>query len=535
MRIFLFCLCLFFALPSFAQESSLLHINKSFYATGEVVWFNYFLPDRFAEQTAIVEVIISDRAGDAVDRFYLRNEESATINGYYKIPFTLDSDWYRLSVLSTGTQSNTLADVVFPIYNDLAPLPDNADQTTDLAVNDLSAGTMSVSISLEKDSYAPRDLVRGSIQVRDQNGNPVATTLSLSVQDAQLAKNTLFDIGKVPTTLADKVLVEGTLLDNDGQPMRAGVLGMYAGLENRIYYTSANEKGRFAFDPPLFYDNYPVQFIGYQFEHTEITIDLDERKMPPISAQLSYPKSVRDYLALSRQRKKVFQIYNSLETQLVPEKVKIDVQDLETDLSYIISEYESFEFMHDFFGELITPLKFIYQKDSTYIAELYNPTGRTSSNTKLSGTPLFIVDGKLTRDADFVARMDMDYVEKVELMYRTDNLRKKFSAIGRSGVIKITTNLKDVPVPKGETDDVFTLPGLQRPAPFPTFDANAQQPIFLPQLYWNPTITTDANGKAEFSFYQSDDISQFVIHAIGQSENGEYGQGEIQYGVKVGN
>jgi hypothetical protein len=533
MRIYLLFFCLMSAFLSTAQESSLLHVNKSFYTTGEVVWFNYFLPDQFAEQTAIVEAVLSDRAGDIVDRFYLKNNKTASVNGYYKIPFTLDSGWYRLSMLSTGDQAMVLANVTFPIYNDLSALPEEANLTTNMAVKDLAAGTMTVSIELEQSSYSPRDLVRGTLQVRDQNGNPVATNLSLSVQDAKLTKNTLFDIGKAPTTLADRIVVEGTLLNPQGQPMRASVLGMYAGLENRIYYSSADDAGRFDFDPPVFYDNYPVQFVGYQFEHTEITIDLDERKMPAISATLTYPKAVQNYLALSRQRKKVFQIYNSLETQLKPEKVDIDVQELNTDMSYDIDEYESFEFVHDFFGELITPLKFIYQKDSTYIAELYNPTGRTSSNTKLSGAPLFIIDGKLTRDANFVARMDMDYIETIELMYRTDNLRSKFNAIGRSGVIKITTNLKDVPISEGERDDVFILPGLQRTAAFPTFDASTQQPIFLPHLYWNPEITTNKSGKAEFSFYQSDDISSFVIHAIGKGKNGQYGQGSVQYTVNA--
>ncbi|MEL6945706.1 MAG: hypothetical protein AAFO82_23875, partial [Bacteroidota bacterium] len=302
--------------------------------------------------------------------------------------------------------------------------------------------------------------------------------------------------------------------------------------------TIKNTEGRFAFKPPVFNGKRPIQFIGYQFEHMEVGIRMDERKMLPIERELTYTEAVKDYMNLSRQRKKIFQIYKSLENQIEPEKIQLDIQDLNPGFTYVIDEYESFDFMYSFFGELITPLKFIMQPDSSYKATLYNPTGRASANTQLSGDPVFIIDGKLTRDADFVARMDMDYIETVELMYKSDNLRDKFSAIGRSGVVKLTTNLKNVPIAEKDADDIFTISGVQPKTEFPIFRANdipSNQPFFRPQLYWNANITTDANGEANFAFDQSDDVSTFVIRVIGQGSNGEFGQTSKEYEVKVGN
>ncbi|MEM9847015.1 MAG: hypothetical protein AAF847_03935, partial [Bacteroidota bacterium] len=288
--------------------------------------------------------------------------------------------------------------------------------------------------------------------------------------------------------------------------------------------------------PPPFYGVRPVQFIGYQFEHMEIGVDVDQRQLPPIEQPLIYTEAVKSYLALSQQRKKIFQLYQSLENKIEPDKIDLDILNLEPSTTFIIDEYESFEFMHSFFGELLTPLKFILQKDSTYIATMSNPTGRLSANTTLSGTPLFIIDGKLTRDADFVARLDMDYIQKVELMFKPDNLRKKFKAIGRSGVVKITTNLRDIPMAEKDAADLFTISGLQPNAEFPVFDANtvdSKQPFFRPQLYWNPTLKSDKNGKAKLSFYQSDDISSFVVRVVVQGENGAYGYAEQMYVVRV--
>lgn len=531
MRYILFSLFLLATIQISAQTASLLQLNKDFYVSGEVIWFNYYLPNTFQDKTAVVKAVVSDKFGDEVTHFYLKSEGETFVEGYYKIPFNLSTNWYRLSMVSTADQRETIATIVFPVYNDLEG--EKTATTNNLQERNLLPTDLTVEVQLERTRYTPRDLVQGEITIRDQNGQAVEGNVSISVQDAQLIKNQSVTLGKSPQSLAEQLTVEGTLLDENGTPMKASVLAMYSGLEERVFYSTANTEGRFNFKPPFFYGDYPVQFIGYQYEHEEVNIVLDKHKMPPITTVILYSKHVKDYLALSQQRKKIFQLYNSLETKLEPESATLNIQDLKMDFTYAIEEYESFEFMKDFFGELITPLKFILQKDSTYTATLSDPTGRSFENTKLSGKPLFIIDGKATRDANFVAKMDMDYIEEVQLMYEVKKLREKFSAIGRSGVVKIKTNLKNVSIPKSDMEDVFTLKGLQPKAKFPTFEPNAPQPIFLPQLYWQPNIKTDENGKATFSFYQSDDISTFKITVMSQGKNGQFGSGEQAYEVRM--
>ncbi|MEM8523021.1 MAG: hypothetical protein AAGG68_00185 [Bacteroidota bacterium] len=531
-----------FLANSIAQSgNTLLHLDKSFYVTGEVVWYKFYLPSELKGQKKIVEVLVSDKTGDIIEQYFLQSEGNSFVEGYYKIPFNIEAGWYRISILPTGDSKALLSSVTFPVYNDLSPMQDiqvaatlPTDPSTSGQLNDLS-----IEVQLNKATYAPRDQVQATLMVKDQNGKAVKNAnLSVSVSDANLITQNLLVKGAVTTDIGNEITVEGTLIDENSEAMRASVLGMYSSLEDRIFYSSADNKGRFAFTPPIFSGKRPIQFVGYQFEHMEVGIQMDERKMLPIERPLTYTEAVKDYMALSRQRKKIFQIYKSLENQIEPEKVKLDVQDLNPGFTYVIDEYESFDFMYSFFGELITPLKFFLQPDSTYKATLYNPTGRASANTQLSGDPLFIIDGKLTRDADFVARMDMDYIERVELMYKSENLREKFSAIGRSGVVKMTTNLKDVPMAEKDAEDIFTISGVQSKAAFPTFQANdipSSQPFFRPQLYWNANIVTDANGKANFTFYQSDDLSQFIIRVVGQGENGGFGKTKKKYEVKIGN
>ncbi|MEM9887193.1 MAG: hypothetical protein AAF849_14970 [Bacteroidota bacterium] len=550
-------ICAVLQMPS-AQNSTLLHLNKSFYVTGEVLWYKFYLPKAYEQKAVTLEVVISDDKGAVVSRYFLQNEGKSYVSSYYKIPFDLKSAWYRLSIFPTGNlkdleskeiiaikeqlpdlpSENTdvvLSSITFPIYNDLAAIDQIiADDFSGQPNSDLE--DLQIEIQLNQSNYSPREQVFVEVSVKDKSGNPLASDISVSVSDSRLIENSLIKKEKLAAFLGNEIAVRGTFKNENGQAVRASVLGMYSSLEDRIFYSSADENGQFAFKPPLFYGERPVQFIGYQFEHMEVSIDLKKRQLPPIEQALIYTEKIKEYIALSRQRKKIFQLYKSLESQIEPAEIELDVLDLEPSATYIIDEYESFEFMYDFFGELLTPLKFFLQKDSTYRASIYNPTGRRSANTELSGTPLFIIDGKLTRDADFVARMDMDYIQKVELMYKTDNLRKKLKAIGRSGVAKITTNLRDVPMAEKDAEDLFTINGLQTKADFPTFDANkisVSQPFFRPQLYWNPGLQSDKNGKANFSFYQSDDVSPFVIRVVVQGENDAFGYTEKVYEVKA--
>ena len=516
-------------------QNALLHFDKEFYVTGEVMWYKLYLPDSDDKEVAVVQVLISDREGAVKDEFYLQASKEGHIEGYYKIPFDFASDYYRLSILATDDSEKLIVSAVLPIYNDLNKAT-TATGTLPVLNEAIVVDDLQVELSLNKNQYSPREAVRASVLVKDSNGKPVKAKVSVAVTDESLAGKDLLIGGTAPLNIGTNVRVKGTLLNAEGVPSRASVLGMYSSIEDRVFYSSADEEGQFDMKPPLFYGERPVQFIGYQFEHMDIGIEMKEHQMPPIEQALIYSQEVLDYLALSQKRKKIFQIYTALETQLEPEQIDYDVQDLEPIFTYVIDEYESFEYMRDFFGELITPLKFILKEDSTYRAQLYNPSGLYDANTVLSGDPLFIIDGKLTRDADFVARMDMDYIETIALMYRPENLRKKFKAIGRSGVVKMTTNLRNVNISEKDNADVFTINGLQPQADFPEFVPNSLpsgQPFFRPQLYWNPNLKTGANGKADFTFYQSDDVSNYTIRVVVQDEKGDFGKGTKTYEVKV--
>ena len=87
-------------------------------------------------------------------------------------------------------------------------------------------------------------------------------------------------------------------------------------------------------------------------------------------------------------------------------------------------------------------------------------------------------------------------------------------------------------VPDDNTTQFFELQGLQHPlSPEKGFSSNMEDPVFRPQLLWEPDLTTDTNGELDLTFQQSDDISTFQIEVVVQSEDGRRGVASIQYPV----
>ncbi|MDF9829597.1 hypothetical protein [Parabacteroides sp. PF5-6] len=75
----------------------------------------------------------------------------------------------------------------------------------------------------------------------------------------------------------------------------------------------------------------------------------------------------------------------------------------------------------------------------------------------------------------------------------------------------------------------YKFPGYNQPKEFYSPDYAKTNEYINPDhrntLYWQPHVTINADGKAEFSFFTSDDKGEYVIHCEGKTEDGEIGTG----------
>ncbi|MDX1478449.1 MAG: hypothetical protein R3301_12135 [Saprospiraceae bacterium] len=526
----------------------MVQLDKPFYVNGEVAWYKLYLPPQFEGRERVIQVSVLNQQGAIQDRHHLRTLGKTYVHGYYKVPYDCRTGMYQFvfSGVRRALGSNVLlAQTEVAIYNDFDVI--SPDQVAPSAAGrGVEAGVIDEDLRIEIDvapSVTTRAMQDVRITVRDASGQPVAGHLSVSVVDdalvppSPLVRGPDLSYGVVEEQLANNIFVKGVVRDKTGAPLQVNVLGAFSPAENRVQYAKSDQAGVFSMPLADFYGKKIIQFVGFQQEVDKLSAEVI-REVPaqPATRQVAYTPEVLDYLALSRKRKKIFQYFTALEQNLEVAVYPTDRAALKPDFTYRIAEYEDFDYVKDFFGELITPLKF-RMVDSTYFASVENPKGRTIQETHLSGNPLFIVDGKLTSNADFVARMDMSPIETIDLFYDPYKLRNYFNAIGRSGVVRITTKLPDAPFPEADLANIWEIDGMLPEAEFPslTSDAftNAEYPLMRTQLYWDATVTTNDRGVAQLTIPQSDDLTAFRIVVLAQAADGARGLASTTYTVQL--
>jgi len=536
-----------------AGNHCVVHLDKSFYVNGEVMWYKLYLPETFRGQQPAIKVKLIDKEGDAHFETFLRPGGGRFTHGYYKIPFDFPTGMYHLVFLASENQAERpvlLAESAVPVYNDesrelaaeMTQAPPQATEATESSFSE----ELQVDISLSGDKISSRDPVSVSVTVRDASGRPLQANLSVAVTDWELVN---LGVNPRPTVKTGETIPQKTatrldtalyakvkITDEAGTPLQANVLGVFSPKDHQWTYTTSNTAGFSFVELQSFSGVKSIQFLGYEKETESIRAELLGDRLPLFENPLVFNKNIEKYLDLSRRRKKIFQHRSALEFELNPPQTPEPHTPPKPDLVIEVKDYESFDNLATFFREVPKPLRFRLDKDSTYYAEVANPQA-LSRNFYYSGKPLFIIDGKITRNADFVGRMPTDQIQEIGLFFRRASMREHFNVFGNSGVVVITTSIPDVEIPEDEAEDILPVTGLQAEAPFPVFhpdqlDNNPHLAFFRPQLYWNPVVETDENGQASFSFYQSDDRSTFRIEVVAQSEDGRMGRGVLEYEVK---
>ena len=531
------------------NNSFLIHLDKPFYITGEVIWYKLYYPSTLAERTVSIKGILVGPNGKVLERFFHKTEQSSYLHGHLEIPYNYASGQYQLVFNSNITEQDqeiTLAEIAVPIYNDLEPLTNGSSTETTKSnlPNILDLSELQIKLDLNQTSFQPRALINANILVTDKNGSPTAANLSVSVIDKKIASinkaNYFFTTegAELPATdlsgLAENVYLKGTIFGDQQTPIQANVIGAYASKQNKIHYAKSNATGAFTLELPDFYKQQTIQFLPYEKEASDITVKILADAIPAKGSQaLSYDDQILQQLKSSQQRKKMLQYYEHLAAKIELEEYVNEIQELKPNARFNIGEYEKFDRIYDFFSELITPLQFKKVK-GIYIASMTNPRARYAVLSKLSGNPLFIIDGKATRDANFIAQVSMSNIESIELFYVPQELRKQFNILGLGGVVKINTIIPQFDLPEADKEDLFDVDGLQQIGKFSPFDPTKTKkniPNFSSTLHWDHNIVISKQGKGSFSFYQSDDLGTFSIIVIAQDKEGNRGIKILDYEV----
>ncbi len=524
-----------FTLTASSQAQTWLHMDQPFYVGGEFMHYTLYLPTG-VDKSIMVAVSLYDEQGALQHQSYIKRTAAKSIQGHYRIPFEAPSGLYRLrATVNKPFEKDEilLVEAMISVYSD--ELLDNPainwSQNTTAGNFELASDlNVTMTIKSRQSDFHPRDTIDLIVAVKDSQGNAIKGTASISVRDQQLLIDdadygkTLFKGTVDLNTLRSATNViqkHGSLRDKLDQQLLT--FTMVEG--QKMYYATSDAQGEFYLELPDFYSNQALQYIAHYNDDQRISWK-KARLNPLPKGSLKHTQDVKNYLVESRQRKLIYQLFNQIEgASQVEERPQTFMTP--ADQTIDASSYP-FENLGDFCREVVTQLKYVKGKKRHWYFRIFNPETRDM----MIGTPLFIVDGQMTKDFDFLSQIDFQKLLEIKLFYFNETISDQFGFVGFSGVVVLNSKEGKLKVPNAFQVQEFQVFGLQLPLSANISTAvDLHHPSLLPQLYWKSNLTIDKE-EAVVSYAQSDDKSDFLVEVFFQGDDGRIGHQKLVYSVR---
>lgn len=480
-------------------QSTTLHLDRPYHAAGEVSWFTAYLP---APAPPKVRVAVYAPGGEAIDYFFLDGKDGASVTGHYRWPYEVATGTYRLNFagLSVSGELVDLGTFEHPVYNlsdrTAAPATDRSTATT-------STGAL------------PGDL-RADVRGRQLSLSGLSSgSYTVSIYQQEVTADSVYLPVSAPTETApaylDTLFYTGQLIDQAGAPQNVNLLPFFDGTTFRTYFSKAENNGTYLLTVAPFVGSKTMQARSITDEEFRLRPALPA--LPPVTTQPALTAEVLAYLDLANRRRKIYQLYQTVETKLDTEIPAESRKVLRPNRDFNVQDFKAFPDMFTFFKEVAGELRYRKRKDG-YFARLYNAPNQRF----FSEAPLFVVNGLLTRNVDYIAGISPANVEYLGFYYDNKALRRDFPALGNHGVVQIDLLRNDPGFPEADAVNTVELKGLQ-----PSIDfldtRGGNLPKLSPLLMWRSGQVTD--GELTLQLPVTDDYGSYRIVISHRGENGQ--------------
>jgi len=489
---------LLLAFGALAAQTS-VHFDRPFHVAGEVTWFSVYPPSPAPPK---VKATVYGPDGSAIEYFFLSVEEGGHYAGYYRWPFEAVTGYYRIGFEGFATDGNvvSIGTVRHAVY---------ADKRVD---GEDSAGVFAGG-QLPAASGLSANVVGNKLKISGTNGD----AYSVSVVNEEVvggSSEAFFPATSgasltAPNAWVDTLFYPTTVNKSDGSALTTNLLPVFDPNRYEFGFAKAAE-GKVVFQTAPFEGQKNLQVRD--LEGDDLKPATDQKKLSPITEKPAVSKAVADYIDLSRRRRKIYQLFATVETEIDATVTRENQREVRPNRDFNVQDYKAFPDMFTFFKEVAGELK-VRLKKGNYSARLYN-----APNQRFFGdNPLYIIDGRLTRDDNYVMSLPPAEVRYLAFYYVGSELRRNFPALGNNGVVRIETIRGAEKFPTADADDSFPVRGLQPKATFPVRDAaESDVPAISPVLLWK----TGA-GDASIDLPTTDDIGTYRIVVVTRSADGK--------------
>ncbi len=457
-------------------EVTFLHTDKSYYQTGDIIWFSLFLhnePFSRMDLSSIGYLELYDTKDNLLTRLKLKFSNGMT-SGQITLPDYLPTGVYTLKPFTLWMQNFFNGDEFSKrilVYNPLNGVrPSELLHSRELnSLTETKNETYKLDIGINKEKFKTRERVEVSLDLSHEK-NPVKGYFSISVYEFHDSAQ----LNQLPHSF-----------DVELSQRRNSTSGISYPKEQLIFPLLTSSLESFT-------------------DFSKAQIDSN--------AQHSNTDFLHEKALLKRDIKKS---YNQTEA------FKYTPLKLPSDMTYYPADYEGMEYVADFLKEVVPQVKLLRGKLKGQMRI------RNSENSQriffYPGNPLLVLDGYIVNNTEEVLNMELVNIASIDIAWKVTTINlSATSSLADNGIISLYT--KTGTVPKSGQKKLYQ--GFHEPAIFTPlvynrkFPAQGHMPDFRSTLYWNPSLRIEGNTK--INFYTPDESGDYVIEIIGILDSGEW-------------
>jgi len=285
--------------------------------------------------------------------------------------------------------------------------------------------------------------------------------------------------------------------------------------------TFTTDHGRVGFSIPAFYGDdeffYMAQLLND--DHiTDVKVIWDDDSFPLPASPEAREQGSTDLYAAFMERKRLidesFGVYRHLH-DVISNEIEDTLDDWEADIAINVEDYVPFSTMQEMIREVVPAMYSRQTKRGDIV--------RVKLQTAIVATtgPLYIIHGIATRNTALFLSLKPSDIRTLKVLNSMNTL-KNTGLLGKYGIVIVETRKNNFREPLNIDSKV--VKGNSMPVELKMYNlpaSNISVPDFRSTLYWNPSVKTNANGKATVEFFNSDDVGKFRFFIDGLTTGGE--------------
>jgi hypothetical protein len=309
--------------------------------------------------------------------------------------------------------------------------------------------------------------------------------------------------------------------EKNNLPVKDSTLLMFF-LENKMkgYEVLTNKNGRFSFLLPniesedMFF--FSSTYKGNDTDDISVKFDDQDSAISFTPRSWTIDTDADPYFNFASKKRTIDDSYSFFTTQNVLYDTAMEISKAfedelnGADITLNLSDYVVFPTMEDVVREILKAVS--YRKSNGKASVHVAMIGKQTYDTR---SPLFVIDGKLTRNpAHF---LDLKPIDVVSIkVVKTSSKLFALGQLGINGVILVKTKR----AADFKEKNRIKFSGLLPRYDFVKGKRDAKVPDIRSCLFWKPNAFCSSASKTTISFFTSDDVGRFRIVIKGLSEDG---------------